>query len=81
MLRLAEFALLLAPLAAFLAWRLLDATGGPSNRLLVSAAIAVAVIAAVLFFVVGSEGLRRGSAYVPASLQDGRIVPGHAASQ
>ena len=31
MLRLAEFALLLAPLAAFVAWRMLDATGGPSN--------------------------------------------------
>jgi hypothetical protein len=80
MLRLAEFALLLAPLAAFIAWRLLDASGGPSNFVLVSAAVAVCLIAAALFWLVDSEGLRRGTAYVPATLQDGRIVPGHAAS-
>ena len=79
MLRLAEFALLLAPLAAFVAWRMLDATGGPSNQLLISAAVAVCVIAGVLFWLVDSEGLRRGKVYVPATLQDGQIVPGHAA--
>jgi hypothetical protein len=80
MLRLAEFALLLAPLAAFIAWRLLDASGGPSNFLLFSAAAAVCVIAGVLFWLAYTEGLRRGVEYVPATLQDGRIVPGHAAS-
>jgi hypothetical protein len=80
MLRLVEFALLLAPLAAFIAWRMLDATGGPSNSLLVSAAVAVCVIAAVLIWLVDTEGLRRGVEYVPATLQDGRIVPGHAAA-
>jgi hypothetical protein len=80
MLRLAEFALLLAPLAAFIAWRLLDRSGGPSNQLLISAAVAVCVIAGVLFWLVRAEGLRRGAAYVPATLQDGRIVPGHAAA-
>jgi hypothetical protein len=80
MLRLAEFALLLAPLAAFIAWRLLDARGGPSNVVLVSATVAVCVIAAVLFWLVDTEGLRRGTAYVPATMQDGRIVPGHAAA-
>ncbi len=81
MLRLAEFALLLAPLAAFMAWRLLDATGGPSNRLLVCAALAVLVLAGTLLWLTRTEGLRRGVDYVPATLQDGRIVPGHAAPQ
>jgi hypothetical protein len=80
MLRLAEFALLLAPLAAFIAWRLLDSSGGPSNFVLFSAAVAVCVIAAALFWLVDTEGLRRGTDYVPATLHDGRIVPGHAAS-
>jgi hypothetical protein len=79
MLRLAEFALLLAPLAAFIAWRVLDASGGPSNQLLIAAALAVCVIAGTLFWLIRTEGVR-GGAYVPATLQDGRIVPGHAAS-
>jgi hypothetical protein len=78
MLRLAEFALLLAPLAAFIAWRMLDATGGPSNLLLGSTAIAVCVLAGLLLWLTGTEGLRRGVVYVPATLQDGQIVPGHA---
>jgi hypothetical protein len=81
MLRLAEFALILAPFAAFLAWRLLDASGGPSNVVLATAFVAVCIIAGVLFWVVDSEGLRQGAAYVPATLQDGRIVPGHAAAR
>jgi len=81
MLRLVEFALLLAPLAAFVAWRMLAASGGPSNLLLISAAVAVFVLAAALFWLVDTEGLRRGVEYVPATLQDGRIVPGHAASR
>jgi hypothetical protein len=81
MLRVVEFALLLAPLAAFLAWRFLSASGGPSNLLLASVAVAVFLLAGALFWLIGSEGLRHGAAYVPATLQDGRIVPGHAASQ
>ncbi len=81
MLRLVEIALLLAPLAAVVAWRLLDATGGPSNRMLVAAALAVCVLAGALLWTVDTEGLRRGVAYVPATLQDGRVVPGHAAQK
>jgi hypothetical protein len=78
MLRGLEILLLLAPVAAFVAWRLLSASGGPSNRLLASALVGVCVLAGMLAWLVDSEGLRRGAAYVPASLQDGRIVPGHA---
>jgi Na+/H+-dicarboxylate symporter len=81
MLRLVEFGLLLAPLAAFVAWRMLAASGGPSNALLISAALTICVLAAMLFWLVDTEGLRRGVDYVPATLQDGRIVPGHAASR
>ena len=79
MLRVAEFALLLAPLAAFVMWRVLDASGGPSNLLLVSAAITVCVLAAILVWLADSERLPRGDAYVPATLQNGQIVPGHGA--
>jgi len=81
MLRLAEIALLLAPLAAFVAWRVSIASGGPSNLLLALAAIALCVLVATLIWLVDTEGLRRGAPYVPATVQDGRIVPGHAASQ
>jgi hypothetical protein len=77
MLRLAEFALLLAPFAAFVAWRMLDATGGPSNLMLAAAGVALLLIAGMLFWLVDTEGLRNAP-YVPAALQDGRIVPGHA---
>ena len=81
MLRLAEVALLLAPLAAFVVWRLLGAAGGPSKLLVASVAVAICLLAAALIWLVGTEGLRRGATYVPATLQDGRIVPGHAAPQ
>ncbi|MBS0561599.1 MAG: hypothetical protein JSR21_16240 [Proteobacteria bacterium] len=81
MLRFAEILLLLAPFAAYAAWRMMDTRGGPSMPVLLGAAIAFALLIAVLLWTIGTEGLHRGQEYVPARLENGRIVPGHAAGQ
>jgi len=81
MLRLAEVLLLLAPFAAYAAWRMMDARGGPSTQVLLGAAIAFGLLLVVLVWTIGTEGLRGGQDYVPARLDHGRIVPGHAAGQ
>jgi hypothetical protein len=79
MLRLAEIALLLAPFAAFALWRLLASGGGPTPALVGAAAGALVLIAAALFWLTSHNALGPGEAYVPAQMQNGRIVPGHAA--
>jgi hypothetical protein len=81
MLRVVEVGLLLAPFVAFVVWRVFDSSGGPSNLVLGLAALGVLVLAAGLFLLVGTEGLRRGQVYVPATVKDGQIVPGHAVGQ
>lgn len=77
--RLAELLLFLAPFAAFIAWRLSAGSGGPSRPLLIGAACALALLAGTLAWLSQRHALPPGTAYVPAELQDGRIVPGHAA--
>jgi hypothetical protein len=44
-----------------------------------AAAVAVAVIAAGLMWFAAHDTLGPGSRYVPARVQNGEIVPGHAA--
>ena len=79
MLRLAEAALFLTPLAAFVVWRLTVARGGPSPMVLLLSACALVVLIAALIHFSRHDALDRGQAYVPAQLRDGRVVPGHAA--
>jgi hypothetical protein len=80
MLRLVELALFLVPFVIFAAWRLVG-QDGPSLRLLVATACVLAALAAVLIWLSQDEALPPGTAYVPARLQDGKIVAGHAAPQ
>ena len=77
--RLTELLLFLAPFAAFIAWRLTAGSGGPSRPVLIGAACVLVVLAATLVWLSRQNALPPGTAYVPAELQDGRIVPGHAA--
>jgi predicted outer membrane lipoprotein len=72
--------LMLLPVAAFLAWRLMrpGATLDPSPGLVLGLALAAAVgIGAAIWL--GREGaMGRGEDYVPATLSpDGTITPGH----
>ena len=80
MLRLVELALFLAPFAVFAVWRLV-AVDGPSTRLLLAAACLLAALAGVLIWLSQDEALPPGSTYVPARLQDGKVVAGHGAPQ
>ena len=79
MIRLAELAVFLVPLAAFGLWRVAVARGldGPAPRQLGAILVGLLTLAAVLVFLAGRERLPPGR-YVPAEVRDGRIVPGHA---
>ncbi len=77
MLRFAELALFLSPFAAFFIWRLLAVEGGPSLRVVLLSACCIAALAGVLVWLSRRDVLPPGAPYVPAHLQDGRIVPGH----
>ena len=77
MLRLAELALLLAPLAALVAWRVLAAVGGPSPAMLGIAAASLLLLAAGLLWLVVAEHHSRSGIYIPAHVEGGHIVPGH----
>jgi hypothetical protein len=77
--RYVEIALFLTPFVIFALWRLASPAAGPPMRVVAaSAALLVMLIAALLWF--HQQGaVPSGSAYVPATLQDGRIVPAHGA--
>jgi hypothetical protein len=72
---------LLAPFIAFAAWRMTAGSGGPSRVALTLAAVALFALAASLVWLAEEAALPRGDAYVPAQLQDNRVVPGHGARQ
>lgn len=73
--RWAELALFLAPFALYAAWRLAAARAQPG--LLWGTLAAVAVLVAGTVWLGVTRRLDRGERYVPAHLEDGRIVPGH----
>jgi hypothetical protein len=78
--RFVEIALFLAPFVVFAAWRMTTPLNvAPSPRFIAaSAALLVLLVAALLWF--HREGaLPTGTAYVPAKLEDGRVVPAHGA--
>ena len=77
--RLIEIALFLSPFVAFAVLRLvLPARGLPSWVLPLFGA-AVATMLALLLYLRSFDAGDAGQAYVPARLEDGRVVPGHAA--
>jgi len=76
MLRLVELLLFLSPLAAFAAWRMLLPAGGPSPRLAMLAAGVLLLLAGGLYWFSRQDVLPPDSAYAPAQMQHGRLVPG-----
>jgi hypothetical protein len=81
LLRLTEIMLFLAPFAALIAWWALAARGGPSPRLLAMVAAGALLVAAGLFWFASTQRLAPGEHYIPAQLENGRIVPGHGERQ
>jgi hypothetical protein len=75
--RFAEIALLALPFVVFVAWRLLAPTAGPPKVLVISVTATVMVMAGLLLGLGYEEAEPPGAGYVPARLQDGRVVPGH----
>lgn len=75
--RFVELALFLAPFVVFAAWRLATPMGRPSPRFIAASAALVALLLAALLWFHREGALPAGTAYVPSTLQDGRIVPGH----
>lgn len=73
--RWAELLLFLAPFALYAAWRLAAARAQPG--IIWGVIVAIAVLAAGTVWLGLSRRLERGETYVPAHLEDGRIVPGH----
>ena len=73
--RWAELALFLSPFVLYAAWRLAAARAQPA--LLWGAVAAVTVVATATLWFGLARRLERGETYVPAQLEDGRIVPGH----
>ncbi len=78
MLRLSEIALFAAPFLLFGVWRLAAVYGFPSAAAVVVAAGALLVMLGALIWFGEERALPPGAAYVPARLENGRIVPGHA---
>jgi Family of unknown function (DUF6111) len=75
--RFAEIALLALPLVVFVVWRLLAPTAGPPKVLVIAVSATVMVMTGLLLGLWYEEAEPPGAGYVPAQLQDGRIVPGH----
>jgi hypothetical protein len=78
MLRLSELALFVAPFLLFGVWRLAGAFGFPSTAAVVVAAGALLLMLGTLMWFGEKRALPPGAAYVPARLENGHIVPGHA---
>jgi Family of unknown function (DUF6111) len=74
--RFAELSLLALPFAVFVAWRLMAPSIGPPRVLVIAVTVAVGAMAVVLLVLRYEEAEPLGSRYVPARLEDGRIVPG-----
>lgn len=77
MLRAADAALLLAPLALLAVYIMTARRGGPSRLVLTSLLAGIVLCGAGLAWYALHERLPAGSRYVPAQLRDGEVVAGH----
>jgi hypothetical protein len=77
MIGLLEVVLFLAPFAGFALWRLAGPLMPP--MMLWVAIAAVAVLAATVVWYMRETRFAKGVRYVPSHIEDGRIVPAHAA--
>lgn len=77
MLRSLELALFLSPFLLFVLWRVATLAGWPSGRVVSAAFVMLVLMLGGLLWFQQEGALPTGSTYVPATLRDGRIVPGH----
>ena len=73
--RFAEVALLALPFVVFVAWRIVAPSAGPPKTLVIAVAVTVMAMAALLFTFWYEEAQPPGVGYVPARLENGRVVP------
>ena len=80
MIRAVELSLFLLPFAVFFGWRHYAQTGrAPSRSALIVLLAGLLALGGGLAWSGLQERHREGSQYIPAQMQDGRIVPGHGA--
>jgi hypothetical protein len=80
MLRLIELLLFLAPFILFAAWRITATARAPSPGLVAASIVLLGVLLFALLWFQREGALPPGTTYVPATLHDGRIIPGHGAA-
>lgn len=76
--RFVELTLFLSPFLLFGVWRFALARGFPSTPALAAAAGLLVLTIGLLLWLIAHRALPPGTSYVPARLEHGRIVPGHA---
>lgn len=76
MIRVAEVALFLSPILAYLLWRRFG-TAAPTRASLLVMLVGLLVIGAGLVWSGLQERHPEGTRYVPAEMRDGRVVSGH----
>ncbi len=80
MIRAVELSLFLLPFAIYFGWRRYVATGRvPTRNALLILLAGLVVLGGGLALAGLQERHKEGTRYIPAQLQDGRIVPGHGA--
>jgi hypothetical protein len=75
--RFAEIALLAMPFVVFVAWRMLAPNAGPPKILVISVSATVVIMAGLLLLLWYQDASPPGTGYVPARIEDGRVVPSH----
>lgn len=79
MLRVADGAVFLAPLAILAIYIMTARRGGPSRGTLAALLTGLVLCGAMLAWYALHERMAPGTRYVPAHLEDGRVVQGHGA--
>lgn len=77
--RIIEIMLFLTPFVGLAAWRLWFPSPLPPSRLIYGLAGFVVLMLVALFWLRQLDAEDAAQAYVPAVMQDGRVVAGHAA--
>ena len=75
MIRFAELFLLFAPLAAFVAWRILAPGRTVPVGAIVGAGVVLAMLAAALIWLRVRDAAPPDAVYIPRHIENGRIVP------
>ena len=77
--RIIEAALFLAPVLAFIAWRVLAPPELPPWMIAATAGVMILLLAS-LVWLHQTDADNAGRSYVPARLQGGQVIEGHAGS-